>query len=246
MAPWGEDARESDDRARGAAAEDERELALEDDDRLPWLESDEDEPLPGFDTGRLVGLGLIMLVVLAALVGGVWFLTHRGLSNEPPADGSLIAAPEGPYKVRPSDAGGKTFAGTGDTSFAVGEGKTVDARLGISQPDPAASAIARETGQPAPEPSATKTAPPSAGDGGALRAGTAVQVGAYSSRADAQDGWRTLTRQTATLAGVSYRIVEGQADIGKVFRLQAVGGDHAGAVALCDRLRSDGVACQVK
>jgi dihydroxyacetone kinase len=40
--------------------------------------------------------------------------------------------------------------------------------------------------------------------------------------------------------------VEGQADIGKVYRLQAVADDVAAAKRLCDALQSDGVACQVK
>ena len=99
----------------------ERELAFETpDERLPWLESDEegDEP-PVYDTGRLVGLGLIMLVALVVLVGGVWFFANRGPGSGPAPDGSLIAAPATPYKERPVSPGGKTFAGTGDTSYAV-------------------------------------------------------------------------------------------------------------------------------
>ena len=54
----------------------ERELAFDTpDERLPWLESDEDgEEPPTYDTGRLIGFGLIMLVVLVVLVGGVWFV----------------------------------------------------------------------------------------------------------------------------------------------------------------------------
>ena len=49
------------------------------DSRLPWLESADD----GFEededsgTGRLIGLMAIGLVVLAAIVGGIWWATHR-------------------------------------------------------------------------------------------------------------------------------------------------------------------------
>jgi hypothetical protein len=220
------------------------ELALEQaEERLPWLESDDEgEEEPAYDMGRLVGFGLILLVLLVTLVGGVWFVTNRDGSGGPAPDGSLIQAPDTPYKVRPDDPGGKTFAGTGDTSYAVGAGREVDARLA---PAPSSPTIAPET-PPAvrPEPAASATPRPTSEPG--LPAGTAVQVGAYSNRADAEAGWRRLVGQTDVLAGVSYRIIAGRADIGTVYRLQAVGGDKAGAQALCSRLQESGIACQVK
>ena len=225
----------------------ERELAFETpEERLPWLESDDEgDDQPTYDTSRLVGLGLIMLVALVVLVGGVWFFANRGAVSGPAPDGSLIAAPETPYKERPASPGGKTFAGTGDTSYAVGEGREVEARLAGSPPQlPKAivSSPPAATATSAPAPSPTPTASADVG----LPAGTAVQVGAYSSRADAEAGWRRLTGQTDALSGVSYRIVAGRADIGTVYRLQAVGGDRTGAQALCARLKAAGIACQVK
>ena len=214
------------------------ELALGDgDERLPWLESgDEDGGAPsGIDTGRLVMMGLVALLVLLAVVAAIWFVSNQGAGAEPVADGSVIAAPEEPYKTRPDNEGGKTFAGTGDTSFAVGEGQTREGRL--------ASAPA----VPAPKPSlATTLDGPEAAGPGAMRSGIGVQVGAYSRREDAEEGWATLIRQTEALSGVSHRIVEGQADIGRVYRLQAVAGDRATADRLCAALKSDGLACQVK
>lgn len=226
----------------------ERELAFETaDERLPWLESDEegDEP-PAYDTGRLIGFGLMMLVVLMILVGGVWFVANRGAGSEPAADGSLIAAPAAPYKQRPQDPGGKTFAGTGDTSYAVGAGKEVDARLATAAPpptvtvapSPAPASEPSAKASPSPEPTATAIA--------TLPSGTAVQVGAYSNRADAEAGWQKLAGKTEALSGVSHRVISGRADIGTVYRLQAVGGDKASAQSLCERLRSEGIACQVK
>lgn len=235
----------------------ERELAFETpDERLPWLESDDDgdEP-PPFDTGRLIGLGLMMLVALLAIVGTIWFVANRGIGGEPAPDGSLIAAPAAPYKERPAAPGGKVFAGTGDTSYAVGEGREVESKLATAAapvPTAAAPPLAPATAasaKPAPSASAAPTPKPTATTASrdaALPAGTAVQVGAYSSRADAEAGWRRLTGQTEALSGVSYRIVAGRADIGTVYRLQAVGGDKAGAQTLCSRLKSAGIACQVK
>lgn len=225
----------------------ETELAFDTpDERLPWLESDsEGEEPPAFDTGRLVGLGVIMAVALAVLVGAIWYVANRGAGAGPSPDGSLIAAPATPYKQRPASPGGKTFAGTGDTSYAVGEGKEVEGRLATTAPPLSAATVPLPTpsasaSDPAPKP--TATTPPEAG----LPAGTAVQVGAYSTRADAEAGWRRLTGQTDALSGVSYRITSGRADIGTVYRLQAVGGDKAGAQALCSTLKAAGIACQVK
>ena len=230
----------------------ENELAFETpDERLPWLESDGDgEDPPAFDTGRLVGLGAIMLVALAVLVGAIWFIANRGTGSGPVADGSLIAAPSKPYKERPANPGGKTFAGTGDTSYAVGEGKEVEGRLATTAPPPPAATgsvptapvatTVPESSKPTPKPSATT--PPDA----RLPSGTAVQVGAYSSRADAEAGWRRLTGQTDALSGVSYRIIAGRADIGTVYRLQAVGGNRTAAQTLCSTLKAAGIACQVK
>ncbi|WP_375289533.1 SPOR domain-containing protein [Qipengyuania sp.] len=220
------------------------ELALaESGERLPWLESDDDGEEPaGMDTGRLIGIALIMLVALAIVVGGVWYLSHSVGSDEPEADGSLIAAPQTPYKERPRDPGGKTFAGTGDLSYAVGEGQAVEARLGTPTPTPTVT----PTPETAPVATPTAKASPEESDDERYPAGTAVQVGAYSSRSDAEAGWATLIRRTELLSGISHRVIRGRADIGTVYRLQAGGGDSAGARQLCNSLKDAGIACQVK
>jgi len=209
-------------------------LALADDDeRLPWLESgeeDEDDD-GGVDTGRIVGFALFAALALAALVGGIWWFGQRSPDTELVADGSTIMAPVGPYKQRPSDPGGKTFEGTGNLAPAVGEGKIVEGRIADQAPKPSIDA-----------PKAGQTPAPAAASSG----GVAVQVGAYTSKETAETGWRTLLARTDKLAGVSHRVVEGTADMGTVFRLQAMAGDAAAASALCRALNSDGVDCQVK
>ena len=207
-----------------------------DDERLPWLEaSDFDEDERGYDGGRLAGLTLILLLVLGATAITVWWFLRVDQGAELQPQGSVIAAPDGPYKVRPTEAGGKTFEGTGDTSFKVGEGQREEARLGTS-PGPSPAPVAVKTSEPTPSPSA----------GPQTQAGPVVQVGAYASRANAEAGWRTLMRQTDKLNGVRHRIVQGTADIGVVYRLQAVPGDLEAARQLCAALKDDGVACQVK
>ncbi len=205
-----------------------------DDERLPWLESgEEDVDDEGVDTGRIFGFGLIALLALAAFIGGIWWFGNRGSSTEAVADGSTIAAPEGPYKTRPTDPGGKEFEGTGNLAPAVGEGRETEGRIAETAPRPSIDTPKASDTPAAPSPPAAAS-------------GTVVQVGAYSNKADAEAGWQSLLSQTEHLSGVSHRVVQGQADIGTVFRLQATPGDATSASRLCTALKSDGVACQVK
>ena len=221
-------------RSDGDYVADEQLTLAGEDERLPWLESGDDEDEPeGVDTGRIFGFALLALLALAAFVGGIWWFGQGGPDPELVADGSTIEAPPGPYKVKPADPGGKQFEGTGNLAPAVGEGERPEGQLADNTPRPSVDA---PTTKPSP---GASTSPASTG-------GVGVQVGAYSSKADAEAGWQKLQAQTDKLAGVSHRVVQGQADIGTVFRLQAVAGDAATASRLCAALKGDGVACQVK
>jgi hypothetical protein len=207
-------------------------LALDEDIRLPWLEADEDEDdYQGYDTGQVVGLFILGLIAVVVIGGGIWWaIGHRG-DQVQVADGSVIAAPAQPYKERPKNPGGKTFEGTGDTSFAVSEGQTRPGRLGQS---PTAKAAASASPSPGASPAAEEAS------------GVGVQVAAYSNRSQAEAGWTRLSAQYEALASLHHRVVEGQADIGTVYRLQAVTADAAAAYALCSKLKAAGLACQVK
>lgn len=202
-------------------------LALDDDERLPWLESADDE---GEETGagnsRLRGLGLLGLALLVAVVAVLWFNGQRGQDEAGIADGSVIKAPA-PYKEIPRNQSGKTFAGTGDSAFAVSEGKTTGVRLD-------------QGGAPSPSIAVDGAAAPA--DPGVV----GVQIGAYSSAATAEAGWIRLSGGQEALKGVKHRVVEGTADIGTVYRLQALAPNAEAANALCSTLKAAGVACQVK
>jgi hypothetical protein len=205
-------------------------LGDDDGDRLPWLESADDiDADEGLDGGRIIGFVILGLLALAMIVGAVWFATHRG--GPARADGSLIRAENGPYKVRPENPGGKTFEGTGDTSYAVAQGQTRPGTIAGDEP------------APAPKPTATATPTVVAS---AAASGVGVQVGAYTSAADAEQGWSALAGRHPALKGISHRVVEGEADFGHVYRLQAVAGDLAAAKALCATLTAAGQGCQVK
>jgi len=225
------------------------ELGLGEPDSLPWLESDEeDEGAGGVDTSQIVLFALGLIALLGVAWAGVWYITNRAASSEVVADGSVIAAPEGPIKTRPDDTGGKTFDGTGNVAPVVGEGGS---RPGVVAETPMPAPAGGTPGQPAAQPSAApsaaaaKPAAPAAGQAPAT-GGVGVQLAAYGTRARAEQGWSDAQRRTDALKGVKYRVVEGKVDIGTVYRLQAVVGTRAEADTLCRALKADGVDCQVK
>jgi hypothetical protein len=76
--------------------------------------------------------------------------------------------------------------------------------------------------------------------------GIGVQVGAYSSRAAAEAGWTQLSARITPLQGRSHRVVEGTADSGTIYRLQAMAGSGDEADALCRGIKAAGGDCQVK
>jgi hypothetical protein len=229
-------------------------LDLGDEERLPWLESADDlEADPHGGGPRLLPLALLALLVLALAVGAVYWLTHRGGSTRP-ADGSLIEASKDPYKVAPGDPGGKKFAGTGDSSFKVSQGEHPDASLAGSAGTTPPPATAPATAGPSPASTAVPSAKPSSAPAptpvvaapAKFTGGVAVQVGAYSSNALAEAAWGRLSAGHDLLKGVPHRVIEGKADIGTVYRLQAMAGNGSAAAGLCSHLQADGVKCQVK
>lgn len=223
----------------------EAELALSDEDSLPWLETDEFDDRPaGVDAARIVGFAVVLLALVGVGLGGAWWYANRDGQSEFVADGSTVAAPDGPYKERPADPGGKEFAGTGSVAPVVGEGETREGTLRDDTPAPSIATL--PVGEQPVAPVRPSPAPVPSAETPADTGGVSVQVGAYRNRAQAEAGWVTLQRQTTALNGVKRRIVKGEADIGTVYRLQALPGDLAAARALCEALKADGVACQVK
>jgi hypothetical protein len=212
----------------GGALDEAEELAFtQQDARLPWLEADDDFEEPGMPGGRKAALVIIAVLALAVIGGGGYWLLQQGPGTAVVADGSTIEAPKGPYKMKPADPGGTTALGTGDTSFAVAEGRRPANRV----------AGAENAAPPSVEPQ----------DGEAPAAsGVGVQVGAYASRERAELGWQTLVGRHEALQGVSHRVVQGTVDGSTVYRLQAVAGSGGAARDLCDALKANGADCQVK
>lgn len=210
--------------------EEELELTVGD-ERLPWLESDDELEPPGVDTGRIAAFALLGLLGAVLVAGATWYLLRDDSGADMVADGSVIEAPDEPYRTRPEDPGGREVAGTGNASFQVAEGKQVEGQIASSPaPRPAIDLEQDDGAKPAP-----------VADGS-----VGVQVGAYATRSAAEAGWSTLVNRLEPLHGRSHRVVEGMADSGRIFRLQALAGNVAEAESLCAGIKAAGGDCQVK
>lgn len=246
MAHPGDDDKDLDVQNSGEESwEEEGQLALADEDEdLPWLEADDYEEEPGFDW-RLVSYGVLGLAVVGALLGAIWFLTRDQVDPELVADGSTIEAPEGAYKQRPDDPGGTEVEGTGDQAFAVAEGESTRGRIASNDGGNSAARPSIDTEQvngSATTPAATASAAATAASAGSVY----VQVGAYGSQADAETAWGAQSGRYSALSGMRHRVVEGDVNGAKVYRLQAIAGDRASADATCRAIRNAGGDCYIR
>lgn len=213
-------------------------LGLEDPDRLPWLETaDGYDYEEGASPLKVAAMVLGGLVLLAAIVGGIYWAQHQQ-SGAKSGNGELIAAQEGDYKVKPEDAGGKTFEGEGDSAFAASEGTKTGATIA-----PAAKpAVATAAPAPAPAAATAKPAANAAAPAGAVM----VQLGAFGDSAKAEAAWAAFGKRFGFLSGTNRRIAEASVEGGrKVFRLQAVTANAAAAQQLCAKLKAAGENCLI-
>lgn len=201
-------------------------LDLDDENRLPWLESAEDydgeDEYSPVRVALFVGLGIALL---AAIVGGIYWMQNRdagGLSG----DGTLIAAQEGDYKVRPDDPQARKFEGEGDASFAASEGQGTAGKLGVAPPVEAPIKKAA---------SVTPSAPGSA----------MIQLGAFSSASQADSAWSGFARRFADIGALPKKIVQGTVEGGTIYRLNAVASSVSTAQKVCNGLKAAGESCIV-
>lgn len=223
--------------------------ALDADDRLPWLEAVEEE---GGESGpsalKLIVAVLIGLAAIGGIVGGIFWMGNRdGAENGAP---EVIAAAEGPYKVKPDSPGGMTVEGQGETAFDAAQGGTPNASI-----DTSAVAEAPVTAQPkgqaqapaAKEPPLLKAPPasnaPAAKPDAAAPAaagGATIQLGAFPNGAAAEKAWKALSGRFAYLAPLSHSVVQANVNGKTYYRLRASGPDAAG---ICGRLKVAGEQC---
>ena len=205
-------------------------FALDDPDRLPWLETaDGYEYDEGASPLKVAAMVLGGLALLAVIVGGIYW-AQRNQGSGATGNGELIAAQEGDYKVKPDEAGGKTFEGEGDSAFAASEGKKTGATIAppAKAGDPKAAAAKPVASGPTPA--------------GAVM----VQLGAFGDSAKADTAWAGLSKRFGFLSGVNRKIAEATGEGGrKIFRLQAITPNAAAAQQLCAKLKAAGENCLI-
>jgi SPOR domain len=219
-------------------------LSLQEEDRLPWLEAVEtDEEDEGVTGSKLMGLVLAGLLAIGVLVGGIWWLRNQ---QGPSGDGTLIAAQEGDYKVKPDEPGGMKVEGQGDASFAASEGAEANGKVDVNATPEAPVAVVKQSQVAAAKP-ATPAAKPAvtaplaapattplavpAPSGGGL-----VQFGAYGSQASADEAWATLSTKNPALARLSKSVLPAAVGGKTFYRLRANAGSPAAAAALCAKV----------
>ena len=211
-----------------------------DDDRLPWLETADDDYDDGPSVIRIVLLIVLALAIIAAAIFGYqYYKTHQGVEG----NGALIAAQEGDYKVKPDDAGGMKVEGEGDTAIATSDG----AGSGNASIDLKAAPEAPVAGRKA------KPAAPAAGSAKAVTqipsaravpsGGALVQLGSFPTEAAANAAWGTISRKATFVASLGKSVQAAQVDGRTVYRLRVNAGSAGQAVSVCDRLKAVGEAC---
>ena len=228
--------------------------ALSDEDRLPWLEPVDEVGEAELGTPfRLIGFVLAALVLLAVAIAGIWWWQNREIT--PTGSGELIAAPAGPYKVKPDEEGGMKIEGQGDTAFATSQGAQVQGSMDLSAvPE---TPVERAPVVPAaPEPKASATS--SVTEGGRLvakalpapvapegPAGATVQLGAFPSQDSAKKTWESMSKRFAYLTDRSQSIIKAEVNGKTFYRLRVATGSAAEAKDVCARLQVAGENCLV-
>lgn len=225
-----------------------------DDDRLPWLETVEEDYRDGPSVWRILLLVLLGLAVLGAIAFGYWwYQKQQGLAG----NGELIEAQEGDYKVKPDDPGGMKVEGEGGAAFATGEGSATNAsintaaqpeapieRAAASQPAATASPAAKAGIAVPPSGGQLKAqaplAPRSTGGAGAL-----IQLGAFPDQQGADAAWQRLSRRHAFVASLGKSVEQGTSNGKTVFRLRVNAGSNGQAKDICERLQAAGESCYV-
>jgi hypothetical protein len=239
------------------------EIDLRDEDRLPWLETVEADEQEGPTVARTIALVVLGLVVLAAIVLGVYRLQRP---SAPAGNGDLIVAQEGDYKMRPDDPGGMKVNGEGDAAIATSAGKGADGgridlnavpekpvtatKSGSGQGnapataagDKAVSSVPQSGGKltAAPPMSAPRTNVPGAATGGSL-----VQLGAFPSEAAANGAWSAMAKRFAYIATLGKSVQTAEVGGRKVYRLRVNAGSAGAASDVCGRLKVAGETCFV-
>ncbi|ODP37913.1 SPOR domain-containing protein [Sphingomonas turrisvirgatae] len=222
------------------------------DDRLPWLETadEEYEERPGWLRAALLAV-LGLAVVAAAIAGYTWFQRTGGGGGT----GELINAQDGPYKVKPDDPGGMKVEGEGDAVFAASEGATTNGSVNVgAMPEVPVAGKAAPKASPTPVKGASRvvaTVPaavaqataPAQKSPGASSGSAVIQLGSFPSEAMANTAWARLSKRFNYIAPLGKSVEKAEVNGKAVHRLRVNAGSNGQARDLCGRLKAAGEAC---
>jgi cell division septation protein DedD len=231
----------------------------QDEDRLPWLETVEDDYRERPSIGRIVLLLVLAVLVLAAAGFGYWWYQQQQSSG---GNGELIAAQEGDYKVKPDEPGGMKVEGEGDSVFSTSQGATSNASINMGAlPEAPVQGKAAEqaTGETKGDRSARlnvpgaattpvaapKAMPSVAPVRNAAGSGALIQLGAYPNEAGANTAWARLSKRFAYLAPLGKSVERAEKDGKAIWRLRVNAGSNGQAKELCGKLKVAGESCYV-
>jgi len=232
--------------------------AYEGDDRLPWLETVDEDYDEGQKRGRVFLYVFIALLLAGLVILGYYYVRqHQGQAG----NGELIKAPVGDYKVKPDEPGGMKVEGQGDAVFATSQGAASNASINVgalpeapidgkAAPKGSAGAAPGTKSAKLAMPGATKVgpnAPAAAASAPALGGGSGslVQLGAFPNEAGANVAWARLSKRFAYLAPLGKSVERAQVGDKSVFRLRVNAGSNGQAREICGKLKVAGENCFV-
>lgn len=132
--------------SKDRANDNDGEMELSDEDRLPWLEAvEEDGNDGGPGVGKLVAWIVIGLIAIGVIVGGLYWIGNRNKGGD---GNDVIAAEQGDYKQRPENPGGMNLSGEGNTSVAAIEGQQPQGNLNVNNMAEQPARPGQQAGQP--------------------------------------------------------------------------------------------------
>jgi hypothetical protein len=228
-----------------------------DEDRLPWLETAEEDYPQDHSVARFMLLAVLALAVIGtAALGYFWYQRTQNPIN---GNGELIKAPVGDYKVKPDDPGGMKAEGEGDTVFATSQGAESNSSINVGAiaETPVEGKRATVPGSNVPGtknaklaiPGPTIVGPnaPAAGVQQTARpgSGSLLQLGAFPNEAGANTAWARLSKRFTYLAPLGKSVERGDSNGRTVWRLRVNAGSNPQARELCGRLKVAGESCFV-
>jgi len=246
---------------------------LDDRDRLPWLEpAGDDEDIQGVAPGRIIGLVVLGLVLLGLIVGGGYWLKNRNAGGGDGENARLIAAQSVSYKIPANASDAKEFDGEGDAAFEASEGGegsgTIDAskvpeaprtdlkvapsKAEVAKAAEKSGAASHVAGAKPTVTAAVKTvaavsskAAAASSDASTGTGAPRIQIGAFGSKALAEDVWKKLSGRFDYLAALTHSVEPVETGGKTLFRLRATVASAADAGTACGKLRVAGENCMV-